>query len=227
MGIIKEKITRDIQSQTSQGRVDSSKIEQAFAKYNLTVDEAKVQQELSRIITEKVPENNTTEVKKFLLGSVELTSLSTTDTEEHILAMVEKVNKFDSAYPALPHVATIVTYPNFAHLVRQTLEVDGVQIAVVSGSFPSSQTFMEVKVAEAALAIRDGAENVDIVLPVGKFLSEDYEGVSYDSTELKHACGNVPIHVILEPCSLGRLSTVKKSTTLSMYPRADHTTTST
>ncbi|MFC2738999.1 MAG: deoxyribose-phosphate aldolase, partial [Prevotella sp.] len=73
MGIIKEKITRDIQSQTSQGRVDSSKIEQAFAKYNLTIDEAKVQQELSRIITEKVPENNTTEVKKFLLGSVELT----------------------------------------------------------------------------------------------------------------------------------------------------------
>ena len=147
MGIIKEKITRDIQSQTSQGRVDSSKIEQAFAKYNLTVDEAKVQQELNRIITEKVSENNTTEVKKFLLGSVELTSLSTTDTEEHILAMVEKVNKFDSAYPALPHVATIVTYPNFAHLVRQTLEVDGVQIAVVSGSFPSSQTFMEIKVS--------------------------------------------------------------------------------
>lgn len=91
MGIIKENISRDIQSQTSQGRVDSSKIEQAFAKYDLNVDEAKVQQELNRIITEKVPENNTIEVKKFLLGSVELTSLNTTDTEEQILAMVEKV----------------------------------------------------------------------------------------------------------------------------------------
>ena len=131
MGIIKENISRDIQSQTSQGRVDSSKIEQAFAKYDLNVDEAKVQQELNRIITEKVPENNTIEVKKFLLGSVELTSLNTTDTEEQILAMVEKVNKFDSAYPNLPHVATVVTYPNFANLVRQTLEVDGVAIAVV------------------------------------------------------------------------------------------------
>ena len=94
MGIIKENISRDIQSQTSQGRVDSSKIEQAFAKYDLNVDEVKVQQELNRIITEKVPENNTIEVKKFLLGSVELTSLNTTDTEEQILAMVEKVNKF-------------------------------------------------------------------------------------------------------------------------------------
>ncbi len=227
MGIIKEKITRDIQSQTSQGRVDSSKIEQAFSKYNLTVDEGKVQQELSRIITEKVPENNTTEVKKFLLGSVELTSLSTTDTEEHILAMVEKVNKFDSAYPALPHVATIVTYPNFAHLVRQTLEVDGVQIAVVSGSFPSSQTFMEVKVAETALAIHDGAENVDIVLPVGKFLSEDYEGVSDDINELKQACGDVPMKVILETCDLGSLSNVKKAAILSMYSGADYIKTST
>ena len=104
MGIIKENISRDIQSQTSQGRVDSSKIEQAFAKYDLNVDEAKVQQELNRIITEKVPENNTIEVKKFLLGSVELTSLNTTDTEEQILAMVEKVNKFDSAYPNLPQL---------------------------------------------------------------------------------------------------------------------------
>ena len=218
MGIIKENISRDIQSQTSQGRVDSSKIEQAFAKYNLNVDEAKVQQELNRIITEKVPENNTIEVKKFLLGSVELTSLNTTDTEEQILAMVERVNKFDSAYPNLPHVATVVTYPNFANLVRQTLEVDGVAIAVVSGSFPSSQTFLEVKVAETALAIHDGAENVDVVLPVGKFFSEDYEGVSDEINELKQTCGDVPLKVILETCDLG---------ILSMYSGADYIKTST
>ena len=216
MGIIKEKISRNIQSQNSKGRVDSSKIEQAFAKYNLNVDQLEVQEELKKIITEKVPENNTVEVKKFLLGSLELTSLSTTDTEEHILSMVEKVNKFDSVYPNLPHVATIVTYPNFAHLVRQTLEVDGVQIAVVAGAFPSSQTFIEVKVAETALAIHDGAENVDIVMPVGKFISEDYEGISDDINELKQACGDVPMKVILETCDLGSLSNIKKAAILSM-----------
>ena len=227
MGIIKENISRDIQSQTSQGRVDSSKIEQAFAKYDLNVDEAKVQQELNRIITEKVPENNTIEVKKFLLGSVELTSLNTTDTEEQILAMVEKVNKFDSVYPNLPHVATVVTYPTFANLVRQTLEVDGVAIAVVSGSFPSSQTFLEVKVAETALAIHDGAENVDVVLPVGKFFSEDYEGVSDEINELKQTCGDVPLKVILETCDLGSLSNIKKASILSMYSGADYIKTST
>ena len=160
MGVIKEKITKDIQAQRSEGIVNSSKIDQAFAKYDLNVDEEEVKNKVKSIITDKVPENDNLDVKKFLLGSVELTSLHTTDTEESILAMVEKVNKFEAAYPDLPHVATICTYPNFAHLVRNTLEVDGVEIAVVSGSFPSSQTFIEVKVAETALAIKDGATNV-------------------------------------------------------------------
>ena len=204
------------------------KYEQALHKYNCDVDEAQVKTAVEKIIAEKVPENDNEEVKKFLLGSVELTSLHTTDTEESILAMTEKVNKFDEAYPDLPHVATICVYPNFAHIVSQSLEVDGVEVAVVSGSFPSSQTFIEVKVAETALAIKDGATNVDIVLPVGKFLSGDYEGVSDDINELKQVCGEeVPMKVILEVCDLGSLSNVKKAALLSMYAGADYIKTST
>ena len=227
MGIIKEKVTKDIQAQRSQGIVKSSKIDQAFAKCNLNVDEVEVRAKLKKLIAEKVPENDNIDVKKFLLGSVELTSLHTTDTEESILAMVEKVNKFEATYPDLPHVATICVYPNFAHLVRNSLEVDGVEIAVVSGSFPSSQTFMEVKIAETALAIKDGATNVDIVLPVGKFLSEDYEGVADDINELKQTCGEVPMKVILETCDLSSLSNVKKAAILAMYSGADYIKTST
>lgn len=227
MGVIKEKITKDIQAQRSEGIVNSSKIDQAFAKYDLNVDEEEVKNKVKSIITDKVPENDNLDVKKFLLGSVELTSLHTTDTEESILAMVEKVNKFEAAYPDLPHVATICTYPNFAHLVRNTLEVDGVEIAVVSGSFPSSQTFIEVKVAETALAIKDGATNVDIVLPVGKYLSEDYEGVADDINELKQTCAEVPMKVILETCDLPTLSDVKKAAILAMYSGADYVKTST
>lgn len=207
--------------------MNGSKIDQALAKYNLNVNEDEVRYAVKEIVAEKVPENDNREVKKFLLGSVELTSLSTTDTEEKILSMVEKVNKFDNAYPDLPHVATVCVYPNFAHLVRNTLEVDGVEIAVVSGSFPSSQTFMEVKVAETALAINDGATNVDIVLPVGKFLSDDYEGVADDICELKQTCSEVPMKVILETCDLGNLSNVKKAAVLAMYSGADYIKTST
>ena len=227
MGTIKDQVNKDIQGQRSKGLVKSSKIDQAFAKYDLNVDEQQVKAAVKDIIANKVPANDNVDVKKFLLGSVELTSLHTTDTEESILNMVEKVNKFDATYPDLPHVATIVTYPNFAHLVRNTLEVDGVEIAVVSGNFPSSQTFMEVKVAETALAIKDGATNVDIVLPVGKFLSEDYEGVADDINELKQTCGEVPMKVILETCDLGSLSNVKKAAILSMYSGADYVKTST
>lgn len=232
MGIIKKTVDNDIKQQAENTKKDAaeygpSKYEQAFKKYDLNVDEKAVDEAVKKIIAEKVPENDNVEVKKFLLGSVELTSLHTTDTDESILAMTEKVNKFDNEYPALPHVAAICVYPRFTELVAQSLEVDGVEITNVTGNFPSSQSRMEVKVAETQLAIADGATNIDIVMPVGKFLSEDYEGVADDINELKEVCGDVPMKVILETCDLGNLSNVKKAAILSMYAGADYIKTST
>lgn len=232
MGIIKKTVDNDIKQQAEKTKKDAaeygpSKYEQAFKKYDLNVDEKAVDEAVKKIIAEKVPENDNVEVKKFLLGSVELTSLHTTDTDESILAMTEKVNKFDNEYPALPHVAAICVYPRFTELVAQSLEVDGVEITNVTGNFPSSQSRMEVKVAETQLAIADGATNIDIVMPVGKFISEDYEGVADDINELKEVCGDVPMKVILETCDLGSLSNVKKAAILSMYAGADYIKTST
>lgn len=223
----KEKLKDQVEAQRAENGSEKSKYEQALAKYNCDVDEAEVGKALKKLIEDKVPENDTLEVKKFLLGSVELTSLSAADYDMKIMNMVEKVNQFDSVYPDLPHVAAICVYPNFAEVVKDTLEVDGVDIAVVSGSFPSSQTFIEVKVAETALAVKDGATNVDIVLSVGKFLSEDYEGACEDISELKQTCGDVQLKVILENCLLGSLSNVKKASILSMYAGADYIKTST
>lgn len=204
-----------------------SKYDQALSKYNTILNDEEIRQTVQKIIMEKVPENDTPEVKKFLMGSVELTSLHTTDSEESILDMTERVNDFDSAYPELPHVATICVYPCFANIVAQSLEVDGVEVAVVSGAFPSSQTFMEVKTIETALAIKDGATNVDIVMPVGKFLSGDYEGLCDDINELKQTCGEVPMKVILETGDLKTASNIKKAAILSMYAGADYIKTST
>ena len=175
-----------------------SKYEEVLAKYNTQLDDKTVEEEVKRIISEKVPENDTLEIKKFLMGSVELTSLSTTDSDQSIMAFTEKVNQFDEAYPLLPHVATICVYPCFASVVSNTLDVEGVEIACVSGSFPSSQALIEVKVAETALAIKDGATEIDIVMPVGKFLCGDYEGVCDDISELKQACSDKAMKVILE-----------------------------
>lgn len=199
----------------------------ALKQYDTNLNDEEVAAEVKKIIDEKVAENETLEVKKFLFGSVELTSLHTNDTEESILSMIEKVNKFAKDYPDLPHVATVCTYPNFAGLISQSLEVDGVEIAVVSGNFPSSQTFIEVKVAETALALKDGATEVDIVMPVGKFFSEDYEGLCDDIQELKETCGEHKMKVILETGDLGSCSNIMKASILSMYAGADYIKTST
>lgn len=227
MGKIKEIVINDANEKKKSAQPES-KYEQALGLYDCHVDEARVKAEVERIVAEKLPENDNLETRRFLLGSVELTSLHTTDTEEEILAMTEKVNKFDSDYPDLPHVAAICVYPVFTELVAQSLEIDGVEITNVCGNFPSSQSRMEVKIAETQLAVADGATNVDIVLPVGKFLSGDYEGVSDDINELKQVCGEeVPMKVILEVCDLGSLSNVKKAALLSMYAGADYVKTST
>lgn len=206
---------------------DKSKYEKALELYDTNLNDAEVQAAVKKIIEEKVPQNDTMEVKKFLFGSIELTTLSTTDTEEKVLKMIEKVNQFDREYPDIPHVAAVCVYPVFTELVANSLEIDGVEITNVCGNFPSSQARMEVKVAETKLAVADGATEIDIVLPVGKFLSGDFEGVCDDINEMKQACGEAPMKVILETGDLENCSNIKKSALLSMYAGADYIKTST
>ena len=204
-----------------------SKYEEALKLYNTQLDDAEISSAVRKIIAEKVPGNDNLDVKRFLMGSIELTTLKPTDSDESVLAFTERVNQFEDTYPDLPHVATICIYPCFASIVSESLEVEGVEVACVSGAFPSSQTFLEVKVAETALAIKDGATEIDIVMPVGKFLSEDYEGVCDDIQELKAVCGSVPMKVILETGELKTASNIKKASILAMYAGADYIKTST
>lgn len=227
MGTIKEDFQKDIRMQKTNGIIESSEYDQALSQYNLDITDEEVKAAVKKIIEEKVHENDNLDVKKFLLGSVEYTTLSVSDTEEKVLQMVENINKFDSEYPDLPHVATICTYPKFAALVANSLEVDGVEVCCVSGAFPSSQTFLEVKTIETALAIKDGATNIDIVLPVGNFLSGDYETVCDTVNELKQTCGDVDMKVILETGALKTAKNIKTAAILSMYAGADFIKTST
>ena len=227
MGIIKDTVSKDIQAQKANGIVEKSEYDQALEQYDLNITDEDVKAAVTKIIAEKVSENDNPEVKKFLLGSVELTTLSTADTEEKVLAMVEKVNKFDSEYPALPHVAAVCAYPCFTKLIADSLEVDGVDITNVTGNFPSSQALLEVKTIETALALKDGATQIDIVMPVGKFLSGDYEGVCDTIGELKQTCGDVPMKVILETGDLRNARDIKTAAVLAMYAGADYLKTST
>ena len=204
-----------------------SKYEKTLQLYNTELDEAQVQQAVKTIIAEKTLANDTPEVKKFLFGSIELTTLSTTDSDTSVMAFVDRVNRFESAYPQLPHVAAVCVYPCFAEVASETLEVEGVEITCVSGSFPSSQAVIEGKVAETALALRDGATEIDIVMPVGKFLSGNYEELCDDIAELKQVCGDKAMKVILETGDLKTASNIKKASLLAMYAGADYIKTST
>ena len=206
---------------------EMNQIEQMLSKYNLEITDQEVSEAVKKIIAEKVPANDTAEVKKFLMGSVELTTLKTTDSETSVMAFTEKVNQFEEAYPTLPHVATICVYPKFAKVVSETLEVEGVEIACVSGSFPSSQSLIEVKTVETSLAVKDGATEIDIVMNVGAFLDGDFETVVDEVQQEKEACGDKAMKVILETGFLQTAKNIKIASLLSMYGGGDYIKTST
>ena len=207
--------------------MDDNKYEKILSQYNTNIDDEQVKSEVENLLKNHLQENNTKEVKMFLLNSVELTTLKTTDSEDSVLKFVEKVNKFDDVYPELGHVATVCVYPNFAKICHDTLENDEVEIACVSGCFPSSQSFIEVKVAETALALKDGATEIDMVIPVGKFLSGDYEGMCDEIAEIKAVCGEKKLKTILETGCLKTSSNIKKASLLAMHAGADYIKTST
>lgn len=207
--------------------MSNEKINEALEKYNLDLNDEQILAEVKTLLEKHLEENMTDEVKRFLMGSIELTTLKNTDCDRSVIEFTEKVNQFDSEFPTLPHVATICVYPCFAEAVKDTLQVDGVEIACVSGSFPSSQARIEVKIAETSLAIADGATEIDIVMPVGKFLDGDYDGVAEDIAELKEACGEAAMKVILETGCLRDAKDIKIASILSMYAGADYIKTST
>ena len=204
-----------------------SKYALALSKYNTHIHDDEVMTKVDALIGKHLDENDNSEVKKQLFHCIDLTTLKCTDSEERVMKFTEKVNEFVDKYPELDNVAAICVYPNMAEIVSDTLEADNVKIACVSGGFPSSQTFMEVKVAETAMAIHTGAEEIDIVMPVGKFLCEDYEGMCDEIGELKDICGEKPLKVILETGALRSASNIKKAALLAMYSGADFIKTST
>ncbi len=205
----------------------SDKYTQAIEASKVITDDATVAASVAKILDEHIAENKNLDVYKFLFNTIDLTTLKATDSQRSVADFTERVNAFDEEHPELPNVAAICVYPNFAQVVRAVLEVSKVDIACVSGGFPSSQTFPEVKVAETALAVDGGADEIDIVLNVGYFLDGDYEGVCDEIQELKHACREARMKVILETGALKTAANIKAASILSLYSGADFLKTST
>lgn len=203
------------------------KYHQAIAKSNVTTDDAAVAAALEKLLAEHHQENMNQEVYKFLFNCIDLTTLKSTDSQSSVANFVERVNDFDNEHPEMKNVAAVCVYPNFAQVARTVLEVDDVDIACVAGCFPSSQSFIEVKVAEVALAVEGGADEIDIVLNQGNFLDGDYEEVYDEISELKHSCRDARLKVILESGALKTAENIRNASVLSMYSGADFIKTST
>lgn len=196
-------------------------------KYDINLNDEEIKSEVAQIIADNYEANNTEEVLKFSLGCIDLTTLNPTDNEDRVREFTQKVNEFEELYPELDNVASICVYPNFAEVVSMNLDVTEVDTTVVAAGFPSSQTFDEIKIAECALAVSKGADEVDIVINVGQFLQGQYEEMCDTITECKEACRGKIFKVILETGALKSASNIMKASVLAIYAGADFIKTST
>jgi deoxyribose-phosphate aldolase len=186
----------------------------------------KVNNEIN-IIRKEIANNDDFDMLKKLFNLIDLTSLNSSDNNEKITELTKKVSNFDEHFPKLLNVAAICVYPNFIETVKTNLKCDSVKIASVGGSFPSSQTFLAVKTAECDLCAKKGADEIDIVLPIGKFLSERYDDVVKEISLIKSTIGDTKLKVILETGELKNLNNIYDASILSMQAGADFIKTST
>ena len=205
----------------------TDKYRDTVAKSNVTIDDEAVKAEVAKILADELEANRTPEALKLLFNCIDLTTLKTTDSTQSVAEFTERVNAFEEEHPEMPNVAAICVHPNFAPIVRSVLDVSEVNIACVAGGFPASQTFTEVKVAETALAVECGADEIDIVLNVGNFLDGDWEEVCDEIEELKHACRESHLKVILETGALKTAENIRAASILAMHSGADFIKTST
>jgi deoxyribose-phosphate aldolase len=197
-----------------------------LSDYNLAVDPDEVKQHLERS-EESIPSGDHKELLKQIFGLIDLTTLSEQDNIENVAQLCDKVNHQAEAFPSMSSVAAICVYPELVAVVKEKLDNPLINIASVGGGFPASQTFTNIKVMEIEQAIVQGAEEIDIVMPVGKFLIDDLEYVDYEINVIKQRVGPIHLKVILETGSLKDPSLIRKASLLSIGAGADFIKTST
>ena len=174
------------------------------------------------------------QVYKECFSMMDLTTLKTDDTPASVTKLVNKVNAFQEAYPEWPLPASMCVYPNFAGVVKEARKCD-VNITVVSACFPSSQSFLEVKLKECELAVEQGADEVDIVLALNAFLAGDYETAAEEIRQVRKCIDEVAqkqgrhvhLKVILETGLLRSSEAIANASFLAMEAGADFIKTST
>lgn len=203
------------------------KYHEVFGKFQTALPDAQITDAVKALLDKHEKENFTPEVLKMLHGCIDLTSLTSMDTRESIWKMTELVNDFEGLRPDVPNVAAICVYPIFVETVRQALTAQHVNIASVAAGFPSSQTFVEVKIAETAMAVMQGADEIDVVMNLGYFMEDNFQELSEELQEIKESCREARLKVILETGALVTAENIQRASILALYSGADFIKTST
>ena len=201
-------------------------IKELLGQFSYDFTDEMVKTEVEKILKQHTSENDNVEVYKQCLNQIDLTTLSGDDTVKRVATMAQRVNEFKNSFPHLPNVAAICVYPAMVPVVKEYLKED-IGIASVAAGFPASQTFIEIKVAETAMAVMEGATEIDVVISIGKFLEEDYQTVYDELCELRAASRTAHLKVILETGMLQSMANVKKAAIIAMAAGADFIKTST
>ena len=203
-------------------------------KYGYTPDSEAIAESLQEL-SSGLDGLQTPEVLMQCFAAMDITTLRSNDTPSYVKSFVEKVNGLAEAFPDYPSPASVCVFPNYAGVVSATRRDPSLHVTCVSSCFPSTQSFLEVKVRECELAVRGGADEIDIVLALGKFLDGDYEAAYTEIVTMKNAiareaaaCGRrVVLKVILETGLLGTPENIARASFLAMEAGADFIKTST
>ncbi len=196
------------------------------SKVNSNTEHKYIQDKVDQI-TERSFEIRDKAILTHVFSLIDLTSLNSTDSVSKISAMAENVNGLKEKFPEIPNVAAMCVYPCFVPILKKTLQINKVKIAAVAASFPSSQTFLDIKTAEVKKVVDEGADEVDIVISVGEFLAGNYDFVSDEIYKIKSVTGSAHLKVILETGAIEDLGLIRKASFLAMDAGADFIKTST
>lgn len=203
------------------------KLKKLYNEYDFKFTDESVKADVAKILAENFDKYNNVDVYKKCFGLIDLTSLNVSDTEDKIGNMMQKVNDFRTQFPEMPDVAAVCVYPALVPAAKATLEREGVSIAAVAACFPSSQTFIEAKVAEVGLTVMAGANEIDVVISLGKFFSGFHTEVLDELQEIKDACRDAHLKVILESGAMHNTAEIKQASLIAISAGADFIKTST
>ena len=194
---------------------------------NRTIDQIGAEERVSRLFSRSIKKDSKVQALKMILSMIDLTTLEGKDSPGKVKQLCYKAAHLHDQYPGLPRVAAICVYPNMVPVAKAALVGTNIKVASVATAFPSGMATLSAKLKEVRSVVDDGAEEVDMVISRGKFLSGDLDFVSDEVAQIKDACGAAKLKVILETGELVTLDNVRRASDLAMYAGADFIKTST